>query len=177
MVRRVVETAKAPNGRDLQPNDRVMFNFSTKKFSHPLQTAKFTVEEIVEDTTRWETYLQTLANQLNSNESFDATDDFQVDMNIITEPDAGGKTSLSILGKLNMTTVLRRKQCVLPIKNEDDNLCLARAICLMKAWYHKDEDRDSKRYDCILITLIGILTYNNLIIILIFLSGITEICN
>ncbi|PFX13997.1 hypothetical protein AWC38_SpisGene21885 [Stylophora pistillata] len=146
MVRRVVETAKAPNGRDLQPNDRVMFNFSTKKFSHPLQTAKFTVEEIAEDTTRWETYLQTLANQLNSNESFDATDDFQVDRTIIAEPDAGGKTSLSILGKINMTTVLRRKQCVLPIKNEDDNLCLARAICLMKAWYHKDEDRDSKRY-------------------------------
>ena len=133
MARRVLDSSKAPNGRDLQPNDRVMFNFSTKKFSHPLQSAKFTVEEIAQDTTRWETYMQTLANQLNSNESFDATDDFQVDMTIIAEPDAGGRTSLNILGNLNMTAVLRWKRCVLTINNTEDNLCLARAICLTKA--------------------------------------------
>lgn len=103
------------------------------------------MEEIAQDTARWETYMQTLANQLNSNESFDATDDFQVDMTIIAEPDTGGRTYLHILGKLNMTTVLRRKQCVLPIKNSEDNLCPARAICLTKAWCHKDDDPDSKR--------------------------------
>ncbi|PFX12657.1 putative DNA polymerase [Stylophora pistillata] len=134
MARRVLESSKAPNGRDLHPNDRVMFNFTTKKFSHPLQLAKFSVEEIVEDTSHWDTYLLMLTNQLNSNESLDATDDFQVDMTIIAEPDASGKTALNILGKLNMATVLQRKKYVLAIKNEEDNLCLARANCLTKAW-------------------------------------------
>ena len=98
MARRVIEKTKSPNGKDLKENDRVMFNFSTKKFSHPLQSAKFTVAEIANDTTRFESCMQTLANQLNSNESFDATDEFQVDMTIITEPVAGGRTALSILG-------------------------------------------------------------------------------
>ncbi|PFX27098.1 hypothetical protein AWC38_SpisGene8231 [Stylophora pistillata] len=143
MARRVIEKSKSPQGKELKDNDRVMFNFSTKKFSHPLQSGKFTVAEIANDTTRFEGYMQTLASQLNSNESFDIDDEFQVDMTIITEPDAGGRTNLSILGKLNMTTVLLKKRCVLPIKNSEDSLCLARAICLTKAWFHKDDDRES----------------------------------
>ena len=44
--------------------------------------------ELLNDTPRFEIYLQTLANQLNSNESFNAEDEFQVDMTGIAEPDA-----------------------------------------------------------------------------------------
>lgn len=122
-----------------------MFNFSTKKFSHPFQSSKFTVVEILNDTPRFETYMQTLANQLNSNESFDVNDEFQVDMKTVTVPEAGGR-SKGILGKRKFTSVLRHNRCVLPIVNYQDDLCLARAICLTKAHYHKDDDRESLNY-------------------------------
>ncbi|PFX16658.1 hypothetical protein AWC38_SpisGene19052 [Stylophora pistillata] len=102
--------------------------------------------EILNDTPRCETYMQTLENQLNWNESFDAEDEFQVDMTVIAKPDAGGRTSLSILGKLKMTTVLRHKRCVVPIKNTQDDLCLARVIWLTKAHLHKDDDKEGYNY-------------------------------
>lgn len=42
----------------VQNEDRVLFNFSTPKFQHPLQSAYFRVSEIEENSERWETYLQ-----------------------------------------------------------------------------------------------------------------------
>ncbi|PFX26627.1 hypothetical protein AWC38_SpisGene8671 [Stylophora pistillata] len=143
MARRVIEKSKSPQGNELKDNDKVTFNFFTKKFSHPLQSAIFTVAEIANDSSQFETYMQMLANQLNSNKSFDIDNEFQADMTIICEPNAGRKTNLSILGKLNMTTVLHHKHSILPFKNSEDNLCLARAICITKAHFHKDDDRKS----------------------------------
>ncbi|PFX25072.1 hypothetical protein AWC38_SpisGene10311 [Stylophora pistillata] len=137
-------------GEQMDSESTPLFEFDFQPVGQPKkalksvnkQRAKFTVAEIYNDTTRFEGYMQTLANQLNSNESFNVDDEFQVDMTIISEPDAGSRTALSILGKLNMTTVLRRKRCVLPIENSEDNFCLAKAICLTKAHLHKDEDKD-----------------------------------
>ncbi|PFX14042.1 hypothetical protein AWC38_SpisGene21833 [Stylophora pistillata] len=147
MARRVIEKSQPTElwkGKQLKEDDRVMFHFTPKKFTHPLQSSKFTVAEILNGTPRFETSIQTLANQLNPKESFDANDEFQVDMTIITVPETGGKAK-SVLGKLKIASVLRDKRCVLPIENNEDDLCLARAICLTKAHIQKDEDREGMR--------------------------------
>lgn len=42
----------------VQNEDRVLFNFSTPRFNHPLQSAYFRVEEIQQNSDGWEGYLQ-----------------------------------------------------------------------------------------------------------------------
>ena len=94
---------------------------------------------------RFGAYMNQLANQLNSNESFSPEDKFAVDLTIVPKPKEGGKSKLT-KGRHNIEDVLHNKQCVLPIKNSEDNLCLARAICLTKAHLHKDDGVEGKRY-------------------------------
>ncbi|PFX14180.1 hypothetical protein AWC38_SpisGene21687 [Stylophora pistillata] len=67
-------------------------------------------------------------------------------MTVIAEPDAGGRTNRSILGKLKMTTTLRKKQSIFHIKNSEDDLCQARAIRLTKAFLYKYDDKEGYNY-------------------------------
>ena len=114
--------------------DEVFLNFKAEKFDHHLQTQCFTFSEIINGNgeERFGAYMNQLANQLNSNESFSPEDKFAVDLTIVPKPKEGGKSKLT-KGRHNIEDVLHNKQCVLPIKNSEDNLCLARAICLTKA--------------------------------------------
>ena len=81
---------------------------------------------------RFGAYMNQLANHLNSNECFSPGDKFAVDLTIVLKPEEDGKSNLT-KGRHNIEDVLHNKQCVLPIKNSEDNLCIARAICLTKA--------------------------------------------
>ncbi|CAH3133067.1 unnamed protein product [Pocillopora meandrina] len=133
--------------KTLKDTDEVFLNFKAEKFDHHVQTQRFTVGEIMNGNgeERFGAYMNQLANQLNSNESFSPEDKFAVDLTIVPKPKEGGKSKLR-KGRHNIEDVLHNKQCVLPIKNSEDNLCLARAICLTKAHLHKDDGVEGKRY-------------------------------
>ena len=133
--------------KTLTDTDEVFLNFKAEKFDRHVQTQRFTVGEIMNGNgeERFGAYMNQLANQLNSNESFSPEDKFAVDLTIVPKPKEGGKSKLT-KGRHNIEDVLHNKQCVLPIKNSEDNLCLARAIGLTKAHLHKDDGLEGKRY-------------------------------
>ena len=80
-----------------------------------------------------------MANKLNSGESFKSSSKFTADLTFIRMP-KGGKSGRqkALLGKRSMAEVLKKKHSVIQITNSDE-LCCARAICVAKAWIHKDE--------------------------------------
>jgi len=54
----------------LTPNSTVHFAMQSNAFTHPFQSTSFTVREFEEGSERLDTYLQSLAAKLNSNEEF-----------------------------------------------------------------------------------------------------------
>ena len=83
--------------------------------------------------------MTTMVNKLNSGESFKSSSKFTADLTFIRMP-KGGKSARqkALLGKRSTAEVLKKKHSVIQITNSDA-LCCARAICVAKAWIHKDE--------------------------------------
>ena len=100
-------------------------------FTHAFQSTTFTVSEFEEGLERLDTYLQALANKLNSNQAFEADDSFTMKTTFMRTPAPGsgnGKrykpSSAAVRGIA--------KHSRITIKNRDE-LCCARAIVTMKA--------------------------------------------
>ncbi|PFX17366.1 hypothetical protein AWC38_SpisGene18300 [Stylophora pistillata] len=126
-----------------------VFNFSTPRFQHPLQSSHFRVDQVIGGSDRWQTYLEVLANQLNSNESFEAEDSFNVDVTLITHgggdnDNLGGKWG-RWLGHKKLASVIHDRKCILEVSNTDQ-LCCARAICLAKAACEAKNSTADQRY-------------------------------
>ena len=64
----------------------VNFTITANGFEHAYQTMNFTVGEFLNRSTRLDELLQKLAGKLNSNESFKANQDFQVDVVFVRMP-------------------------------------------------------------------------------------------
>ena len=95
------------------------------------------LKEWIEGSEYTRLWLETLANQLNSIQSFDATDgEFYAQLSFFRTERRGGKPGKQKLLRLSFKDILR-KQSILEIKNTD-NLCLARALITMKAYVDKD---------------------------------------
>ena len=75
----------------LQPHHRIHFvlQASTNQFNHPFQSSTFTLQEFEEGNDRLGTYLQSLGEKLNSNESFDVESPLHVEMTFIRTPSPG----------------------------------------------------------------------------------------
>ena len=88
--------------------------------------------------------MTTMANKLNSGESFKSSSKFTADLTFIRMP-KGGKSGRqkALVGKRSLAEVLKKKHSVVQITNSD-KLCCARAICVAKAWIHKDEGYQQK---------------------------------
>ena len=88
--------------------------------------------------------MTTMANKLNSGESFKSSSKFTADLTFIRMP-KGGKSGRqkALVGKRSLAEVLKKKHSVVQITNSD-KLCCARAICVAKAWIHKDEGNRQK---------------------------------
>ena len=67
----------------------VNFAITAHGFTHPYQTANFTVGEFLQRTARLDEILATLAGKLNSNESFNPDRGFQVDVVFVSMPGPG----------------------------------------------------------------------------------------
>lgn len=105
---------------NLQPHHTVHFTMQSDHFSHAFQSTTFTVDEFRRDSARLRTYLQSLADKLNSNEEFEVDDSFSVEMTFISNPGRGGRGKRHRgrrLGRTAIETLLKRKQTVVRVLN------------------------------------------------------------
>ena len=120
----------------------VNFAITAHGFTHAHQSANFTVGEFLQRTARLDELLAQLAGKLNSNGSFNPTRGFQVDVVLVSMPGTGsGRGKKRNLGRLCLDRENKKKQCIIPIKN-NDRLCCAWAIVTMRAHCHKDQGVD-----------------------------------
>lgn len=133
----------------LTPHSTVHFLMQSDQFTHAFQSTTFTVLEFRQESERVNTYLQSLAQKLNSNQEFTPNDSFTVETTFIHTPSPGsGNGNKQKPGREAIEKFLARKQTVIQIKN-DDELCCARAIVTMQAWCHKDDNVTGNNYKSI----------------------------
>jgi len=129
----------------LTPNSTVHFTMQSSAFTHAFQSTTFTVREFEEGSERLDTYLQSLAAKLNSNEEFTPDDAFTMETTFIRTPGPGrghGKRYKPSCAAVR--GIVKRSRVT--IKNKD-NLCCARAIVTMKALVDADGNTRDTDYD------------------------------
>ena len=122
----------------------INFAITANGFTHAYQTINFTVEEFLNRTARLEEMLQKLAGKLNSNQSFNHSEGFSVDVVFVKMPSKGKGRKKNNAGQRCLDKENKRKQCIISINNTDA-LCFARAIVTMRAHCHKNEGVDGFR--------------------------------
>ena len=91
-----------------------------------------------------QTYLQSLANKLNSGEKLNINTNFETELTLICTPPSGsGRGKERFVGRRNVEAFLKAKHSVIQIKNTD-KLCCAQAIVTMKACLHKGDNVDGR---------------------------------
>ena len=128
--------SKHPN---LKEDDTIHFTMQSSAFAqktnHCFQSSKFKTSEIGTDeddsSARFDTYMQQLAKQLNSSQSFSPGDDFSLEVTTIRMPEEGGRNKKYDIVKAKVRGI--QKRCRIAINN-DDNLCCLRAVVTMRAW-------------------------------------------
>ena len=128
---------KHPN---LKENDVIHFTIQstafTEKTNHCFQSCQFKVSDIGDDedtsSHRFDTYMDQLAKQLNSSQSFSPGDNFSLEVTTIRMPEEGGRNKKYGVIKAKVRGI--HKQCRIVMKNTDDNLCCLRAVVTMRAW-------------------------------------------
>ena len=123
----------------------INFAITANGFTHAYQTINFTVEEFLNRSTRLDELLQKLAGKLNSNESFNPSQGFSVDVVFVKMPGKGKGKKKNNPGQRCLDKENKRKQCIISINNTDA-LCCARAIVTMRAHCHKNDGVDGHRH-------------------------------
>ena len=114
-------------------------------FNHAYQSVNFTVGEFLQRSTRMDEMLSNLANKLNSNQSFNIRDGFNVQVVFVALPGpASGHRKKHNPGRMCLDRENKKKRCIVTIKNTDQ-LCCARAIVTMRSYCHKNEGVDGFR--------------------------------
>ena len=106
--------------------------------NHCFQSTRFTVAEVRDGGERLTAYLQQLARQLNSGQSFSPGDEFTLDTTTIVMPERGSRPKKYDPVKAAVRGIVKRSR--ISIKNKDD-LCCARAIVTMRAWADEQAQR------------------------------------
>ena len=121
------------------------FSMKAEGYTHVFQSTSFTVEEFRKGSQGKRSYMQTLAERLNSGERFGNNSDFQAELTFIRIPPSGeGHGKERSLGRRNVDTFFNIKRSLVRI-NSYDTLCCARAIVTVKARLHKDDGVDEMR--------------------------------
>ena len=125
---------------NLNDSDRIHFtmqsNAFTQRTNHCFQSVQFRMDEIREEeeeesSARFDAYMEQLAKQLNSSQSFSPGDGFSLEVTTIRMPEEGGGRKKYDVAKAKVRHI--QKRCRVDVKNKD-NLCCTRAIVTMRAW-------------------------------------------
>ena len=122
----------------------INFAITANSFAHAYQTTNFTVGEFLQRTARLDEMLQKLAGKLNSNEAFNPSQGFSVDVVIVRMSGKGKGRKKNNPGQRCLDRENKKKKCIIPINNQDD-LCCARAIVTMRAHCNKNGGMDEFR--------------------------------
>ena len=125
-------------------NDFVNFSITAQAFQHAYQSINFTVKEFLARSVRLNELLEQLAGKLNSNESFQHNQSFEVNVVFVKTPQRGSGKKYRNPGQRCMDNENKRKRCIIAIENDDD-LCCSRAIITMKAHCHRHDGVDGHR--------------------------------
>ena len=125
-------------------NHFVNFSITAQGFDHAYQSVNFTVKEFLARSVRLNELLEQLAGKLNSNESFQHNQSFEVNVVFVKTPQRGSGKKYRNPGQRCMDNENKRKRCIIAIKNDDD-LCCSRAIITMKAHCHRHDGVDGQR--------------------------------
>lgn len=128
----------------LTPHSTLHFVMQSDAFTHAFQSTTFTVGEFEEGSDRLDTYLQALAQKLNSNQEFTPDDSFTIEITFIRTPGPGsGNGKRYRPSKAAVRGIVKRSRVT--IKNRDE-LCCARAIVTMKALVDANGDARDRDY-------------------------------
>ena len=121
-------------------NDRDAIHFTmqstafTQRTNHCFQSCQFKVSEIGDDgdtaSHRFDAYMDQLAKQLNSSQSFSPGDNFSLEVTTIRMPEEGGRRKQYDAVKAKVRGI--HKRCRIVMKNTNDNLCCLRAVVTMR---------------------------------------------
>ena len=123
-------------------NDFVSFSILAQGFNHAYQSINFTVKEFLQGSLRLDELLEQLAGKLNSNESFQHNQSFEVNVVFVKTPQRGSGKKNRNPGMRCLDNENKRKRCIIPIRN-NDNLCCPRAIVTMIAHCRREESNDA----------------------------------
>ena len=116
-----------------RPEDKVFLAITPNGFEHVYQTTEFTVQEFKEGSARLDALMRKIAGKLNSNESFNPEDGFQLDLTLLRPMGSGsGHGKRLNPGRMGVAMSRQVKKSIVKIKNQDE-LCCARALVTMKA--------------------------------------------
>ena len=122
----------------------INFAITANSFAHAYQTTNFTVGEFFKRTARLDELLRKLAAKLNSNESFNPSEGFSVEVVFVKMPGKGKGRKKNNPGQRCLDRENKKKKCIIHINNQDD-LCCARAIVTTRAHCHKNNGVDGHR--------------------------------
>lgn len=77
----------------MEPHHHVHFNLQSEHYPHAFQSITLEVDEVMNGTERFQTYMSALANKLNSGKSFKPSSAFQEDLTVIKTPKKEGKSN------------------------------------------------------------------------------------
>ena len=123
-------------------NDFVNFSITAQGFNHSYQSVNFTVQEFLTNSVRLHEVLEQLAGKLNSNESFQHNQSFEVNVVMVKTPQRGSGKKYRNPGQRCIDNENKKKRCIIPIRN-DDELCCPRAIATMIAHCRREESNDA----------------------------------
>lgn len=121
----------------------INFAITANAFAHAYQSANFTVGEFFKRTARLDEMLQKFSGKLNSNQSFNPSEGFSVDVVFVKMPGKGKGRQKNNAGQRCLEKE-NKKKSIISINNTDD-LCCARAIMTMQAHCHKAEGTEGHR--------------------------------
>ena len=127
---------------DMDKEDRVRFVLRSEQLDTPISIPFLPVEQLTT-----ERIFSQIERVIQSNQDFRLNDTVTIDIIHVEAPQGSGKSRLKRT-TLNIREYLKKKGSVIPINN-NDNLCLARALAVAVARIEKDpkynQIRDSKR--------------------------------
>ena len=113
--------------------DKVFLAITPNGFEHVYQTTEFKAGEFKEGSARLDALMRKIAGKLNSNESFNPEDGFQLDLTLLRPMGSGsGHGKRLNPGRMGVALSRQVKTSIVEIRNQDD-LCCARALVTMKA--------------------------------------------
>ena len=114
----------------MAPNDQVRFILRSEQLETPISLPFMTVERLTT-----ERVYSALERVIQSNQEFRLNDTVTIDINHVLSPVGSGRKKRTTF---DIDDFLSQKSSVVRIKNNDDDLCLARALVVARA--KKDND-------------------------------------